>query len=187
MATKEITLREKYYKDIVPNLKKELSLGNSLAVPRIEKVVVNAGVGKRTKEEKYIDAAASDISKITGQRPVKTVAKKAIAGFKIREGNVVGLKVTLRGKRMFDFLEKLTRVALPRVRDFRGISPTGFDKSGNYNLGIREHLVFPEIQPDAAEYTFPLEVTVVTTAKNQEEGFKLLKQLGFPFKEEVKE
>ena len=176
-------LKERYFKTILPELKKDLSLNNALSVPRVEKVVVNIGVGKFTKDEKSIEAVITDLGKITGQRPVQTRAKKAIAGFKIREGNVVGLKVTLRGNRMYEFLEKLVGVALPRVRDFRGISVSGFDKEGNYNLGLKEHLVFPEIQPDSVQHSFSVEITVVTTAKNSVEGYKLLKALGFPFKD----
>lgn len=186
MKSTQNSLKLKYTKESVPTLMKELGVKNIFATPKIEKIVVNAGVGKHTKEEKYIDAAAGDLAKITGQRPVRTIARKAIAGFKIREGNIVGLKTTLRGNRMYAFLQKLINVALPRVRDFRGVSASGFDKEGNYNLGIREHLVFPEIQPDAIEHSFPLEVTIVTTAKNPVEGYKLLKSLGMPFKDDVK-
>ncbi len=178
-----ISLKEIFRKETVPALKKELGLLNDLAVPRIDKVVINVGVGRSTRDEKYINAVFGDITKITGQRPVKTVARKAIAGFKIREGNVVGVKVTLRGNRMYDFLNKLIYVALPRVRDFRGISGTGFDREGNYSLGLREHIVFPEVSPDAVEYTFPLEITVRTTAKNREDSYKLLKSMHFPFKD----
>lgn len=184
MATKTVTYQDRYLKEVLPELGKDLGIGNIMAVPRVEKVIVNVGVGKFTKDDKYISAVVDDITRITGQRPVKTVAKKAIAGFKIREGNIVGVVATLRGKRMLDFLQKLVNVALPRVRDFRGVSVKGFDGQGNYSLGLREHIVFPEVSPDAVERTFPLEITVVTTAKNKEQGEKLLRKLGFPFSKE---
>ena len=179
------SLREKFFKESVPTLQKEMGLANALAVPRVVKVVINAGIGKHSKDAKFIDSAASGLAELSGQRPVKTLARAAIAGFKIREGNVIGLMVTLRGKRMYDFLAKLCNVSLPRVRDFRGLSVSGFDEHGNYSIGIREHLVFPEVSPDAIESTFPLQITVVTTAKNKVEGYKLLKSLGFPFHDEV--
>ena len=177
------SLKDIYNKVSVPALQKELGLANPLAVPRITKAVINAGVGRFIKDQKLIDAVAADLTKITGQRPVKTLARKAIAGFKIREGNIVGLKITLRGRRMYDFLNKLVYVALPRVRDFRGIANSGFDKEGNYSLGLHEHIVFPEISGDAIEHSFPLQVTIATTAKNADQGYKLLKSLGFPFKD----
>ena len=181
-----ISLKEYFVKEASPRLQKELNLDNSLAVPKVSKVVVNIGVGNLAREEKRINQVIDDISKITGQRPVKTLARKAIAGFKIREGNVVGIKTTLRGQRMYSFLEKLVKVALPRVRDFRGLSADGFDEFGNYNLGLREHIVFPEASTESVENTFPMEITVVTTAKNKDKAYKLLKLLGFPFKEAVK-
>ncbi|OGE85103.1 MAG: 50S ribosomal protein L5 [Candidatus Doudnabacteria bacterium RIFCSPHIGHO2_02_FULL_46_11] len=189
MATKikqSANLRQTYLKETVPALQKELGLNNALAVPRVEKVIINVGIGRFTKDEKMVNAIVEDLTKITGQRPVKTVARKAIAGFKIREGNIVGVKATLRGARMYEFLQRLLGVALPRVRDFRGISAEGFDGEGNYSLGLSEHIVFPEVSTDAVEHVFPLQITVVTTAKNVESGYKLLKSLGFPFKDESK-
>lgn len=184
-TTKQVNnLKQKYVEEVVPALQKELGLENPIAVPRIDKVIVNAGVGEHSKDDKFIQKVVDDITKITSQKPVKTLARKAISGFKIREGDVVGVKVTLRGDRMYDFLHKLIDTALPRVRDFRGISTKAFDGQGNYSIGIKDHTVFPEISADTIDYTFPLQIVISTTAQNQEEGYKLLKSLGFPFKKE---
>lgn len=179
-----LNLQEKYKKDVAPALSKEFGYANANQIPRIQKVVVHVGIGKDTKDAKALETATETLRRITGQQPVKTVAKKSISNFKIREGMVIGLKVTLRGKRMHDFLTKLVHVAMPRVRDFRGISDTIVDKTGNATIGFKEHLVFPEIRSDEVERVHGLEVTIQTTANNRAEGVALLKGLGFPFKDE---
>ncbi|MBI2356301.1 MAG: 50S ribosomal protein L5 [Candidatus Doudnabacteria bacterium] len=173
-----------YKEKTVPGLRKAFSLDNDMAVPRIEKVVVNVGVGKTLKDPKFLDAVIEDLKRITGQLPVKTLAKKSVAGFKIRENQVVGLMVTLRGARMYDFLEKLIKVALPRVRDFKGLSPDSFDGKGNYSIGFREQIVFPETLREHIEYTFGLEVNIQTNAGDDKKALALLKSLGFPFRED---
>ncbi len=170
-----------YKEKIVPKLKTTLGLTNTMAVPKIEKVVINVGVGKTLKDQKMLEAITEDIRRISGQNPVKTIAKKSIAGFKIREGQVVGLVVTLRGQRMYDFVEKLIKVALPRVRDFRGLNPKSFDKHGNYNIGIKEQIVFPETTREHIEYTFSFEVNIQTNTDDDKQAYELLKALGFPF------
>lgn len=175
-------LRKKYNKEIVPALKKDLNLKNAMAVPRIDKVVLNVGVGKGLKDEKFIDNVESTLIRITGQKPVKTKARKSISAFKIREGMTVGLKVDLRGDRMYDFIEKLIKVSLPRVRDFQGLSLKSFDKQGNYTIGIKEHIIFPEIKADEVENLHGLEIIISTTAKDDESAKKLLLALGFPLK-----
>ncbi|MBX4204718.1 MAG: 50S ribosomal protein L5 [Candidatus Doudnabacteria bacterium] len=174
-------LQVAYKEKIVPKLKEELGLTSVMAVPHVEKVVINAGVGKTLKDAKMLDNIIEDFKRITGQMPVKTVAKKSIAGFKIRENQVVGLVVTLRGQRMYDFLEKLVNVALPRVRDFKGLNPKSFDGRGNYSIGIREQIVFPETTREHIEHTFGLEVNIQTSAKDDDSARALLKSLGFPF------
>lgn len=180
MTNLKTTFKEK----TVGHLKKELGLANTMAVPHVEKVVVNVGVGRTLKDQKLLEAIIEDIRKITGQSPVKTLAKKSIAGFKIRENQVVGLMVTLRGTRMYDFLEKLVRAALPRVRDFKGLSPKSFDKHGNYNIGLKEQIVFPETSREHLDHTFSLEVNIQTSAKDDKHALALLKSLGFPFQED---
>jgi large subunit ribosomal protein L5 len=175
------SLQTAYKEKIAPQLQKELGLDNVMAVPHIEKVVVNAGVGKTLKDAKMLDAITEDLRRITGQAPVKTLAKKSIAGFKIRENQVVGLVVNLRGQRMYDFLEKLVKVALPRVRDFKGINPKSFDGHGNYSIGIREQIVFPETTREHIEHTFGFEINIQTSTDNDTEAKALLKSLGFPF------
>ena len=150
-------LRTQYNKEIAPALKQQFSFRNIMQVPKLVKVVVNVGVGKLAKDSKFIDQVSTDIAKITGQAPVKTLARKSIAGFKLRENQIVGVMVTLRGERMYSFLDKLINVALPRVKDFRGLPVSGFDGRGNYHIGLREHLVFPEVSTDAIENTFGLE------------------------------
>jgi large subunit ribosomal protein L5 len=179
-----MSLKTVYKEKSVPALKKAFGMTNPMAVPKVEKVVVNVGVGKTLKDGKMLDAIIEDIRRITGQAPVKTIAKKSIAGFKIREGQVVGVMVTLRGNRMYDFLEKLIRVALPRVRDFRGLNPKKFDGHGNYNVGIKEQIVFPETIREHMDYTFGLEVNIQTNTDSDEQGLELLKSLGFPFQKE---
>jgi large subunit ribosomal protein L5 len=177
-------LKERYQKEVAPALQKELGLKNVMRIPRITKVVVNVGVGEALENAKALDAAVSDMTIITGQKPVVTKARQSIANFKLREGRAIGVKVTLRGNRMWDFLDRLMNIALPRVRDFRGISPDGFDGRGNYNLGLREQLVFPEIEYDKIDKLRGLEVAIVTTAQTDDEGRHLLQMLGMPFQKE---
>lgn len=180
-------LQEKYNKEVMPKLKEELGVKSILAVPRIEKVVVNAGLGKSIQDPEYVEKAVSVLSRITGQQPVKTKAKKSISNFKVRKGMIVGAKVTLRGEQMYAFLDKLFNVAFPRVRDFQGVSRTSFDKKGNYSIGFREHIVFPEISSDEIEKIVGLEITIATTASTPKEGLRLLELMGMPFtKEEPK-
>lgn len=175
-------LKEKYLKEIKPKLKEELGIKNDLAVPGLDKVVVNIGLGPALLDAKLKETALNTLTRITGQKPIETTAKKAISNFKIRKGQVIGAKVTLRGERMYAFIDKLINIALPRVRDFRGLNPKALGKDGNLNIGFKEHIVFPEIQSDEVEYLHGLEVAVITTAKNQEQGMKLVQALGFPFK-----
>lgn len=170
------------YKEILPELMETTGRKNMNAVPRIEKVVINAGLGKSIQDPTYVDSAVSVIARISGQQPIKTKAKKSISNFKIRKGMIVGAKVTLRGKRMYDFLNKMITIALPRVRDFQGIERNGFDGRGNYSLGFPEHIVFPEISTDEIEKIVGLEINVVTSARTDAEGRMLLEKLGFPFK-----
>jgi large subunit ribosomal protein L5 len=174
-------LKDLYREQLVPTLQKELGYQNVMQVPRLEKIVVNVGVGEALQNARALDATVEDIAIITGQKPIVTRARKSIASFKVREGNAVGVKVTLRGNRMWDFLDRLCNVALPRQRDFRGISPDAFDGRGNYSLGLREQLVFPEIDYDKIDKIRGLEITIVTTAQTDEEGFQLLRHLGMPF------
>src|SRR5512143_915731 len=166
--------KERYETEIAPALKKALNLSNDMDVPRIAKIVVNIGVGEALDNAKALDAAVGDVIKITGQKPVITKATKSISNFKLREGRAIGVKVTLRGERMWSFLDRLMNIALPRVRDFRGISAEAFDGRGNYTLGLREQLVFPEIEYDKIDKVRGLEITVVTTAHNDEQGRRLL-------------
>lgn len=177
-------LLEQYKKQIVPALRAELKLSNDLAVPRVMKIVVNTGIGRLLQQQpKALEAVAATVARITGQKPVMRKAKKAISAFKIREGQIVGVSVTLRGARMYDFLDKLVNAALPRTRDFRGISRSGFDGKGNYSVGIREHLVFPEMAQEEMDLSFGLQVTVATSAGADEPAYLLLKKMGFPFKD----
>ena len=175
-------LKERYRKEIVPVLMKELGLDNVMQVPKIEKIVLNIGMGEAIDDAKTLDAAVADIKVITGQKPVITKAKKSIANFKLREGHSVGVKVTLRGEKMWSLLDRLLNIALPRVRDFRGISPKSFDGRGNYTLGLREQLIFPEVEYDSIDKIRGMEVTFVTTAPNDEQATALLKHLGMPFR-----
>ena len=175
-------LKERYKNEIVPQLEKDLDIKNINQVPKLVKVVVNMGVGAAASDSKLLDGAIADLRAITGQQPMVCRAKKSIAGFHIREGMAIGAKVTLRGDRMWEFLDRLLAVALPRVRDFRGINPDSFDGRGNYSLGITEQLIFPEIDYDKIDRTRGMDITVVTTAENDEQAFALLKALGFPFK-----
>jgi len=177
-------LKENYREEIVPSLQDELDLDNVMQVPRIEKVVVNIGVGEALENGKALDEAVRDLTKITGQKPIITKSKKNISNFKLRAGEPIGTKVTLRGLRMWSFLDRLMNVALPRVRDFRGVSPHSFDGRGNYTLGISEQLVFPEIDYDEVSQVRGMEVSIVTSTEDDEAGRELLRKLGMPFKEE---
>lgn len=177
-------LKEVYQEEIVPSLKEDLGLENVMQVPRIEKVAVNIGVGDAIDNGKALDEAVRDLTKITGQKPIITKSKKNIANFKLRAGQPIGTMVTLRGLRMWSFLDRLMNVALPRVRDFRGVSPNSFDGRGNYTLGLSEQLVFPEINYDDVSKVRGLEVTIVTSTQDDESGRELLRKLGMPFKEE---
>jgi len=174
-------LKDSYRNEVVPALMKEFGYHNVMEAPRLEKIVVNVGVGEALQNAKALDHTVQDITIITGQQPIVTRAKKSIAGFKLREGMTVGVKVTLRGNRMYDFLDRLCNVALPRRRDFRGVSPDSFDGRGNYSLGLREQLVWPEIDYDSIDKVRGMEMSVVTTAKTDEEGRSLLQLLGMPF------
>jgi large subunit ribosomal protein L5 len=174
-------LKELYREQIVPAMRKELGYENVMQVPRLEKIVVNVGVGEALQNAKALDATVQDITTITGQKPIVTRARKSIANFKLREGNPIGVKVTLRGNRMWDFLDRLCNIALPRQRDFRGISPDSFDGRGNYSLGLREQLVFPEIDYDKIDKIRGMEIAIVTTAQTDEEAVHLLRHLGLPF------
>ena len=176
------SLKEQYKKDIIPSLKEKYNYTTVMAVPRLEKIVVNMGVGDATQNSKLLEVATSELEKITGRTPVITKAKKSIAGFKIREGQAIGCKVTLRGDDMYVFLEKLIKIVLPRVRDFRGISNKAFDGRGNYTLGIKEQTIFPEIVYDEVVKVRGMDIVFVTTAKTNEEALDLLKGFGLPFK-----
>lgn len=175
------TLLTHYKKVVVPALEKEFGYTNAHAVPRVEKVVLTVGLSAKNKDQKLPEAVEESLRRITGQRPVKTLAKKSLSNFKIRKGMTVGMQVTLRGQRMFDFLEKFIHLTLPRVRDFRGLAKTTVDARGNMSVGFREHVAFPEISPDEIERVHGLGVTIVTTAQTRKEGTALLQQLGFPF------
>ena len=174
-------LQERYRSDMVETLMKEFGYGNVMQVPKLVKVVVNIGLGESIQNAKAIDAAVGDLTQITGQKPVVTRAKKSIAAFKLRAGMPIGAMVTLRGQRMYEFVDRLTSTAMPRIRDFRGVSPNSFDGRGNYTLGLREQLMFPEIDYDKIDKTRGLEVSFVTTARTDEEGRRLLQLLGMPF------
>lgn len=176
------TLRKLYDEEIVPALTKKFGYTTKMEVPKLEKIVLNMGVGDATTDSKYLDAAVKELEVIAGQKPVITKAKKSIAGFKVREGNKIGCKVTLRGDRMYIFLEKLIKIALPRVRDFRGISKSSFDGRGNYTLGIKEQLIFPEVDYDEVIKTRGLDIVMVTTAKTNKEALELLSSFGLPFR-----
>ena len=174
-------MQEKYNNEVVPALRKAFDLKNVMQVPRIQKVVVNIGMGEAMDNPKAMEAAVSDLTTITGQKPVQTKARKSIANFKLREGRLIGTKVTLRGDRMWAFLDRLMNTALPRVRDFRGVSGNAFDGRGNYTLGLRDQLIFPEIEYDKIDKLRGMEVTIVTTAKNDDQARTMLQLLGMPF------
>ena len=175
-------LKEKYLKEVVPSLIEKNGYKTIMEVPKLEKVVINIGVGDATSNSKLIDAAVKDLEMIAGQKPVVTKAKKSIAGFKVREGQSIGCKVTLRGEAMYNFMDKLVSIALPRVRDFRGVSPRAFDGRGNYTLGIKEQLIFSEIDYDSVVKVRGMDIVFVTTAKTNEEAYDLLSELGMPFR-----
>jgi large subunit ribosomal protein L5 len=174
-------LRQRYRDEVVPALRKEFGYANPMQVPRLDKIIVNIGLGEALQNAKALDAAVGDLATITGQRPIVTRAKRSIAQFRLRAGNPVGAKVTLRGERMWDFYERLVRLALPRLRDFRGVPARSFDGRGNFSLGLREQLAFPEIDYDKIDRLRGLEVSIVTTAKSDEESKRLLELLGLPF------
>lgn len=182
MAEKYIPRLQKLYKDeIVSSLMKELNLSNVMQVPKLNKIVVNMGIGEAVSNPKLIDAAITELAQITGQQPVARAARKSEAGFKLREGQKIGAKVTLRKEKMYEFLDRLISITLPRVRDFEGVSPKGFDGRGNYTIGLREQIVFPEIEIDKVDKIFGLGITIVSTAENDEQGRALLKAFGMPF------
>jgi large subunit ribosomal protein L5 len=174
-------LKEKYISEIVPSLMSKFNYKSVMEVPKVEKIVVNMGVGDAVQNSKNLDMAVEELTQITGQKPVVTKAKNSIAGFRLREGMPIGTKVTLRGERMYDFLDKLVSVSLPRVRDFRGVSKKSFDGRGNYTLGVKEQLIFPEIDYDKVSKVRGMDIVIVTTANTDEESRELLKQLGMPF------
>ncbi|HTK05229.1 MAG TPA: 50S ribosomal protein L5 [Candidatus Eisenbacteria bacterium] len=176
-------LMERYEKVAAPQAMEKFGLKNTMAVPKFKKVVINVGLKQGIKDPKFIDHAEKILSKISGQKPVKTLAKKSISNFKIRQGMVVGMMVTLRGRRMYDFLDKLVNVTLPRVRDFRGLSPKTIDHHGNMTIGFKEFIAFPEVRPDDTDYVHGLEITIVTNAKSKDQGLTLLRGIGFPINE----
>jgi large subunit ribosomal protein L5 len=175
-------LRDRYTKEVAPALQKEFGYKNIMAIPKIEKIVVNMGLGEATQNAKIVDTGADEVTRITGQKPVVTRAKKSIAQFKVRKGMPIGAMVTLRGERMWEFLDRLVSIALPRVRDFRGVSPRGFDGRGNYTLGLKDQLLFPEIDYMKVDKARGMNISVVTTAKSDQESRKLLQLLGMPFR-----
>jgi large subunit ribosomal protein L5 len=177
-------LMERYQKEIAPRLAEKFGRKNRLSLPRLEKIVVNMGVGKALQDKNRLQQSAEQLAQITGQRPQITRAKQSISGFRLREGNEIGCRVTLRGRRMYEFLDRLISIALPRIRDFRGVNPKSFDGHGNYSLGLSEQMVFPEIDPDKVTFTQGMDVTFVTTTKSDDEARELLRQFGMPFREE---
>jgi len=179
-------LKERYLGEFRAGLQQELGLDNVMQVPRLEKIVLNMGVGKATQQASLIEGAQRDLEVISGQKPVVTRAKKSIAGFKLREGNAIGVKVTLRGDRAWEFLDRLISITIPRVRDFRGLSPRSFDGNGNYTFGVTEQLIFPEIDYDRIDSVRGMDITIVTTARNDDEGRAFLRAFGFPFRQETR-
>ena len=175
-------LQEKYRNELVSNIQQTLGLKNRMQVPQITKITVNMGVGEAIADKKVLENARGDLEKITGQRPVTTTARKSVAGFKIRDGMKIGCKVTLRRERMYEFLDRLVNIAIPRVRDFRGLNPKSFDRQGNYSMGVSEQIIFPEINYDEVDALRGMDITITTTARNPEEGRALLEAFNFPFK-----
>jgi len=178
-------IQTKYNEEVVPALQKSFDYGNVMEIPKIQKVVVNIGLGEAMTNSKALDAAVADLTTITGQKPIQNRARKSIANFKLREGMIIGTKVTLRGYRMWSFLDRLINVALPRVRDFRGVTPKAFDGRGNYTLGLKDQLIFPEIEYDKIDKLRGMEITIVTSAKNDEQARELLRVLGMPFRKDA--
>lgn len=176
-------LKTKYDEEIVPTMKKEFSIENKLALPRLRKIVINMGVGRALENKRRLESAVQDMTLISGQRPIVTRAKKSIAGFKLREGNDIGCKVTLRGVRMYEFLDRLVSIVIPRIRDFRGLSNKSFDKAGNYSIGLKEQSVFPEINLDKIEFYQGMDITMVVSNSDREKSLSMLGQLGVPFKQ----
>jgi large subunit ribosomal protein L5 len=183
-TTQRPRLKQMYLDEIQGQLREELGLGNIMQVPRLTKIVLNSGVGAALTQQSLIEGALADLQVISGQRPIVTKAKKSIAGFKLREGNAIGVKVTLRGDRMWEFLDRLISLSIPRIRDFRGMNPRSFDGQGNYTFGVTEQLIFPEVDYDSVDTTRGMDITIVTTAATDEQGRALLRSLGFPFKRE---
>jgi large subunit ribosomal protein L5 len=183
-ATQDPRLKQRYETDLRPKLQRELGLSNVMQVPRLEKIVLNCGVGLATEQKSLLDGAVADLTVITGQKPLVTRAKKSIAGFKLRAGNPIGAKVTLRGARMWEFYDRLVSLAIPRIRDFRGMEPSSFDGRGNYTFGVTEQLIFPEIDYDSIDTVRGMDITIVTTASSDDAGRALLSALGFPFRRE---
>ena len=183
-ATEAPRLKQRYESEVRPQLQRELGLSNVMEVPRLEKIVLNCGVGLATQQQSLLDGAVTDLTVITGQKPLVTRAKKSIAGFKLRAGNPIGAKVTLRGARMWEFYDRLVSLAIPRIRDFRGMEPSSFDGRGNYTFGVTEQLIFPEIDYDSIDTVRGMDITIVTTADSDDEGRALLAALGFPFRRE---
>lgn len=181
-----MTLKEEYQKTISENLKKELELNSIFAVPKIEMIVINMGIGRNRDNKQFVEEAINEVTMISGQKPALRKAKVSISNFKLRQGQLAGISATLRGDRMWDFYEKLVKIVFPRMKDFRGISPKSFDGAGNYNIGFSEQIIFPEIDANKVIYNKPLQVTISTTAKNDEDAYKLLKALYMPFREEKK-
>lgn len=175
-------LHQYYLETVVPKLREELAINNIMEVPKITKITVNMGVGEAVADKKVIDAAAGDLAKITGQKPVMCQARKSVASFKVRDGLAIGCKVTLRGAHMYEFLDRLINVAMPRIRDFRGVSPRSFDGRGNYNMGVKEQIIFPEIQYDQIDQLRGMDITITTTAKDDKAGRALLEAFQFPFR-----
>jgi large subunit ribosomal protein L5 len=179
-------LKDRFFSEIQTKLQGELELGNIMEVPRLEKIVINMGVGRATQQASLIEGAQRDLELITGQKPIVTRAKQSIAGFKLREGQAIGVKVTLRGDRAWEFFDRLISLAIPRIRDFRGLSPRSFDGRGNYTFGVTEQLIFPEIDYDKIDSSRGMDITIVTTARTNEEGRALLSAFGFPFRQETR-
>lgn len=180
----EARLNTQYKDEIISSLKDQFEYGNIMAVPKLEKIVVNCGVGEAVENEKILDTVIENVAQITGQHPITTKAKKSISNFKVRDGQGIGCKVTLRGKQMYEFLDRLINLALPRTRDFQGVPDKSFDGRGNYTLGIKEHTIFPEINTEEVDHVHGLDVTFVTTAETDEEAYALLKEFGMPFKKQ---
>ena len=179
-------LMENYQQTVTKELSEKFNIGNPMAIPKLTKIVINMGVGKATQDKSLMEAAVDSLAKISGQKPLVTKAKTSVAGFRLREGNEIGCKVTLRGKRMYEFLDRLVSIALPRIRDFRGVNPNSFDGNGNYTLGLAEQVVFPEIDADRLQHTQGMDITIVTSAKDDNQSRELLRLLGVPFRTTAK-